>query len=101
MSRAKRWTAECDDAAVLAKAILTGVVTDNLQTFKDFFDPNLGGAGAHIGEKYNYHTVKGERNLKRNYKNLLKKIQIWKSNKPDQKTRKGKLFKSKYNVRTQ
>ena len=44
MSKAKRWTAECDDDAVLAKAILTGIVTNNLQLFKDFFYPNLGGS---------------------------------------------------------
>ena len=58
MLKAKRWTAECDDAVVLAKAIFSGIVTDNLQTFRDFFDPRLGGEGASIGEKYHYHTTK-------------------------------------------
>ena len=90
MSQTKRWTSECDDAAVLAKAIFSGVVTDNLQTFRDFFDPRLGGEGASIGEKYHYHSTRGERNLKRNYKNLLKKITLWKANKPDPKSGKRK-----------
>ena len=91
MLKAKRWTAECNNAVVLAKAIFSGVVTDNLQSFRDFFDPRLGGEGASIGEKYHYHTQRGERNLRNNYKKLLKKITLWKANKPDH-TGKGKLL---------
>ena len=94
MSKAKRWTPKCDNAAVLAKAILSGVVTDDLQTFKDFFDPHLGGLGADIGDKYHYHTTRGVRNLKRNYQNLLRKITIWKTNKPDPATGKRKSIES-------
>ena len=90
MSRAKRWTAECDDAAILAQAILSGVVTDNLQSFKDFFDPTSSGPGAAIGEKYNFHILKGQRNLKLNWQKLYHKIQTWKSNKPDPETGKRK-----------
>jgi hypothetical protein len=90
MSKAKRWTAECDDAAILARAILNGTVDNTLQSFKDFFDPESAGPGAAIGKKYNYHTVKGQRNLKLNWLKLVKKNSVWKTNQPDPDTGKGK-----------
>ena len=89
MSKAKRWTAECEDAAVLAKAIFSGVVTSDLATLDSFLDPEEG-PGAEIGEKYNYHTARGKRNLRLNVSKLLKKIAVWQSNKPDPDTGKGK-----------
>ena len=58
---AKRWTAECDDVATLAKAIFPGVVTDSKDSFEQFFGP--GGPAESIGEKYHFGTVKGKRNL--------------------------------------
>ena len=64
----KKWAAEGNDAALLAQAILSGVVTDDLQSFKDFFDAESSGPGAAIGEKYNYNTKTGQRNLKLNWK---------------------------------
>lgn len=85
-----RWTPESNDAAVLAQAILSGVVTHELQTFKDFFDPESTGPGAAIGEKYGYLTKAGNRNLKGNWQKLLHKINVWKSNKVDEKTGKRK-----------
>ena len=56
----KKWAAEGNDAALLAQAILSGVVTDDLQSFKDFFDAESSGPGAAIGEKYNYNTKTGQ-----------------------------------------
>ena len=85
-----RWTHESDDAAVLAQAILAGTVTDDFQSFKDFFDPDSSGPGAEIGERYNFSTVKGQRNLKLNWTKLLRKIKVWKSNQPDPDTGKRK-----------
>ena len=75
---AKRWTAECDDAATLAKAILSGVVTDSKESFDRYFGTD--GPAEEIGDKYNFHTVKGKRNLRLNCKKLLEKIALWKSN---------------------
>ena len=86
----KRWTAECDNAAVLAKAIFSGSVTDKLETFKKFFDPD--GPGAYIGVKYDYHTPKGKRNLQLNWRKLVKKIKAWQTNKPDPVSGKRKLL---------
>ena len=85
-----RWTHDSDDAAELARAILAGTVTEDIKTFKDFFDPTQNGPGAAIGEKFNYHTIKGERNLKLNWKKLTRKIKIWNSNKDDPDTGKRK-----------
>ena len=92
--RQPRWTVEGPDSAILAQAILSGVVTKDLQTFKDFFDPESTGPGAAIGEKFSFQTKKGERNLKLNWLKLLRKIEIWKSNKPDPDTNKRKCFLS-------
>ena len=90
MSKPKRWTAECDHAAVLAQAILSGVVPDDsLQSFKDFYGPD--GPEAETGEIFNYHTVKGKRNLQLNWKKLHRKVSLWKTNKPDPKTGKRKF----------
>ena len=89
-----RWTQESDDAAVLARAILAGTVTNDYKTFKEFFDPNSTGPGAAIGEKYNYSCKKGERNLKLNWKKLVHKIGVWKTNKPDPDTGSRKSFHS-------
>ena len=75
---AKRWTAECDDAATLAQTIFSGVVTDSKDSFDKFFGP--GGQAESIGEKYHYQTVRGRRNLRLNCKKLLQKIQLWKLN---------------------
>lgn len=86
----KRWLVEGDDCAVLARAINSGVVTDDLKTFKDFFDPSSSGPGAEIGEKYGYSTQKGQRNLKTNWRKLLRKIQLWRSNHKDPDTGKRK-----------
>ena len=83
-----RWSGEGEDAAALAKAILSGTVTSDLQTFKDFFGEN--GLGAEIGHKFDFHTPKGRRNLQINWKNLIHKINIWKTNKEDPKTGKRK-----------
>ena len=88
MSKAKRWTAECDDAVVLAKAIFSGVVTTDFNTLDNFLDPESG-PGAEIGEKYNYHTARGKRNLRLNISKLLKKINLWKTSSPDPDTGKG------------
>ena len=78
---ASRWLVEGDDAAVLAQAIHEGTLTRELQSFKDFFDPESGGPGASIGEKYNHHTPRGRRNLQLNWIKLYDKIQLWKANK--------------------
>ena len=85
---------EGPDLAILAQAILSGIVTKDLQTFKDVFDPESTGPGAAIGEKFSFQTKKGERNLKLNWLKLLRKIEIWKSNKPDPDTNKRKCFLS-------
>ena len=79
-----RWNAEGEDAAALANAILEGVVTEDLQSFKDFFDPS--GPGADIAHRYNYHTTQGKRNLKLNWQKLLHKIKVWKTGKEDPET---------------
>lgn len=83
-----RWSSEGEDAAAIAKAILAGNLDDSPQSFTDFFDP--GGPGSEIGERYNYHTAKGKRNLKLNVLKLIRKVEIWKSNKPDPETGKRK-----------
>ena len=98
MSKTPRWTHECDDTAVLAQAILSGVVTDNKESFNKFFDPDCGGGGASIGEKYQFHSVKGKRNLRLNCLKLYQKIKLWESNKPDPVTGKRKCTLSKYIV---
>ena len=85
-----RWNHEGEDTAILAQAIIAGTVTSDLQTFKAFFDPTSAGPGAAIGHKYDYHTVKGQRNLKGNWKKLLKKINCWKLNIPDPDNNKRK-----------
>ena len=93
MLEAKRWTAECDDAAVLPKAIFSSVVTSDLAMLDTFLNPEQG-PGAEIGEKYNYHTARGKRNLRLNISKFLKEIEVWRSNKPDPNTGKGKLLTS-------
>ena len=80
-----RWTQEGDDAAVIAQAILAGNLTDQNQSIKDYFDPDIG-PGAEIALKFNFHTAKGKRNLKLNVVKLFRKIQVWKSNKEDPDT---------------
>jgi hypothetical protein len=80
-----RWSQEGDHAAVIAQAIFAGT------SFKDFFDKDSSGPGPAIGEKYDYHTVKGLRNLKLNWAKLDHKIKVWLSNKPDKDTGKRKL----------
>ena len=82
--QAARWSSEGDNAVILARAILEGVVTDDIKTFLDFFDPSSLGPGAEIGKQYK------KRNLKLNWQKLLHKIKVWKSNKPDPKTGKCK-----------
>ena len=86
-----RWSSEGNDAAILAQAINSKVVTEDLQSFKDFFDPEGAGPGAAIGEKYSYHTKKGQRNLKNNWVKLTKKIKHWTLNIPDPDTNKRKF----------
>lgn len=88
MSSSKRWTAESDDAAVVAQAILAGTLSDSNESFKAYFDPE--GPGGEIGERYSFHTAKGKRNLKLNVNKLYRKIQIWLTNKPDPETGKRK-----------
>ena len=78
-----RWNSEGNKAVALVQAIFAGTVTDKVQTFKEFFDPKLGGKGAAIGEKYSYHTEKGYRNLNLNWRKLVKKIKAWETNLPD------------------
>ena len=90
MPKQHRWGQEGDDAAALAQAILAGSVTSELQSFKDFFDPE--GPGGAIGLKYDYSTVKGQRNLRLNWLKLVKKINLWKQNKKDPNTDKRKSF---------
>ena len=80
-----------DDAATFVKAILSVVLTDKFSALKEFPDPEYTGLGAAIGLKYNYHTVTGKRNLTRNWRKLVKTFTIWKSNKPDPETGKGKF----------
>ena len=91
MAKSPRWTAECDNAATFAKAIVSGVLTDKLSTLKEFLDPESTGPGAAIGFKYDYHTVAGKQNITLNWKKLVKKIGIWKSNKPDPETGKCQI----------
>ena len=77
MPRGKfRWTQEGDDAAILAQAILSGTVSNNLPSFKEFYDPESPGPGAAIGEKFDYHLPKGRRNLHNNWKKLFHKITV-------------------------
>ena len=82
-NRGPKWAPEGEDAVVLARAILTGVVTEDLQTFKDFFDPDSTGPGAEIGERFAFQTSKGRRNLQLNYRKLIKKIRCWLVNQLD------------------
>ena len=93
-----RWTVEGNDAAIVAQAILSGEITGELQTYKDFFDSSSTGPGAAIGEKYSYHTVKGQRNLRLNVEKLRKKIQVWLTNKKDVDTGKRKLSQADQSI---
>ena len=44
--QAARWSSEGDNAVILTRAILEGVVTDDIKSFLDFFDPSSLGPGA-------------------------------------------------------
>ena len=48
--KSPRWIAERDKAAILAKAILSSVVTDKLSTLKEFYSPNATGPGAALSD---------------------------------------------------
>ena len=87
MAKGPRWTAECNDAAETAKAILKGKVTNKVRSIEKCFSEK---ERQEITKKCNCHTTNGKQNLRRNFGSLHAKIKCWSDQIPDPKSNKRK-----------
>ena len=75
------WKAQGPDAVIVARSFWAGDLDDTIGSWERFLEVN-----PTITHKYRNKLEKGKRNLRKNVLKLIRKIELWRDNKPDPKT---------------